>query len=183
MRNASTIDARTRDHLIALRAGSRRDLLEKLAPPAAGIAGGLALLGLYAGLVSWAQGVGHARQLLWDDRYFAGAIALGFGTQVALYTHVRMIAARATLATATGVTAAGTGTSTAAMVACCAHHVADALPLLGLSAAAVFLNDYRLPIMGLGLGMNALGVAVLARLALQQHAAMRGVRTEGRVML
>ena len=59
------------------------------------------------------------------------------------------------------------------MGACCAHHVADALPLLGLSAAAVFLNDYRLAVMSLGLAMNALGVVILARLALRQRTAIR----------
>ncbi len=150
-----------------------RNALMVAAPPAAGIIGALALLALYVGLVSWAQGWAHARELLWTDRYFAGAIALGFGLQVALYTCIRITASRAAFATATGVTAAGTGTSTAAMVACCAHHVADALPLIGLSAAAVFLNDYRTPVMGAGLAMNALGVTVLARLALRQRDAVR----------
>ena len=162
----SAEDRAARQH-IAVRGG----MLAVAAPPIAGIAGAAALLGLYLGLVSWAQGPAHARQLLWDDRYFAGSIAAGFGAQIALYTYIRIAAARAALASATGVTAAGTSTSTAAMVACCAHHVADALPLIGLSAAAVFLNDYRLPIMGVGLAMNALGVAVLARLALRQRAA------------
>ena len=60
-------------------------------------------------------------------------------------------------------TAASTGTSTAAMLACCAHHVADILPLIGVSAAAVFLDTYKLPLLVLGLAMNALGVAVLWR--------------------
>ena len=152
---------------------ARRDVLAVVTPLAAGTIGALALLALYVGLVSWAQGPTHARQLLWDDRYFAGTIAMGFGIQIALYTYIRIIAARAALAAATGVTAAGTGTSTAAMVACCAHHVADALPLLGLSAAAVFLNDYRLAVMSLGLAMNALGVVILARLALRQRTAIR----------
>ncbi|TAK59798.1 MAG: hypothetical protein EPO22_09830 [Dehalococcoidia bacterium] len=157
---------------------ARRDVLALAAPPAAGIVGALAILSLYLGLVSWAQGWTHARQLLWDDRYFAGAIALGFGVQVALYVYIRIAAARAALAAATGVTAAGAGTSTAAMVACCAHHVADALPLLGLSAAAVFLNDYRTPVMSVGLAMNALGGLVLARLALRQRAAARACLME-----
>jgi len=168
----------------ALDPGARRRRFDRagvfaiVAPPAAGVVGALAIISLYVGLVSWAQGPAHARQLLWDDRYFAGAIALGFGLQVALYTHIRFAAARAAVAGATGVTAAGTGTSTAAMVACCAHHVADALPLLGLSAAAVFLNDYRIPVMSAGLAMNALGVVVLARLALRQRAAARACLME-----
>ena len=36
--------------------------------------------------------------------------------------------------------------------------------MLGLSGAAVFLNDYRLAFMAVGLGMNTIGVAFMLRL-------------------
>src|SRR3972149_5532526 len=70
-------------------------------------------------------------------------------------------------------TAPGTGTSTVAMVACCAHHVTDVLPVLGLSGAAIFLNDYRIPLMTAGLAVNALGVAGMLRLAAGQTPRLR----------
>jgi len=133
-------------------------------PILAGVLGSLFLVGVYLGLVTWAQGLGHARELLWGDRYFVAGIAGGFGLQVGLFVHVRRLAARAVAGSAAGITAAGTGTSTVAMVACCAHHVADALPVLGLSGAAIFLNDYRIPLMASGLAVNALGVAFMLRL-------------------
>src|SRR3990170_1580663 len=122
--------------------------MRTLLPLALGLAAGSALIALYLGLVTWAQGFEHARELLWGDRYFVGAIAGGFGLQVGLFVHVRRLVARAAAGSAAGITAAGTGTSTVAMVACCAHHVADALPLIGLSGAAIFLNDYRIPMSG-----------------------------------
>ena len=140
-----------------------------LVPAVAALLGGLSLVGLYLGLVTWAQGFAHARELLWGDRYFVAGIAGGFAVQVGLFVHVRRLLARRAAASAAGVTAAGTGTSTAAMVACCAHHVSDALPILGLSGAALFLNDYRLPLMAVGLGVNALGVAVMLRLVVKYH--------------
>ena len=135
-----------------------------LLPSGAGILAGAFLVALYLGLVTWAQGFEHARELLWGDRYFVAAIAAGFGLQVGLFVHVRRLVARAAAGSAAGITAAGTGTSTVAMVACCAHHVTDALPLIGLSGAAVFLNDYRIPLMAAGLAVNALGVAFMLRL-------------------
>ncbi len=148
------------------RAGAREPLLPTalLLPVGAGALAGLLLVGLYLGLVSWAQGLGHARQLLWDDRYFVAAIAAGFGLQVGLFTYLRVVLARRAAGSAAGLTAAGTSSSTVAMMACCAHHVADALPVLGLSGVAIFLNDYRLPLMAAGLGVNAVGVAVMMRL-------------------
>lgn len=135
------------------------------APTAAGVLAGLLLVGLYLGLVSWAQGLSHARQLLWDDRYFVAAIASGFGLQVGLFVHVRRGVSRSARGSTAALTATGTGTSTAAMVACCAHHVTDALPILGLSGVAIFLTDYRIPLMAAGLAVNGVGVAFMLRLA------------------
>ncbi len=141
-------------------------------PAGAGALAGLLLVALYLGLVSWAQGWEHARGLLWDDRYFVAAIAGGFGVQVGLFVFLRVVLARRA-AGAAGVTAAGTGTSTAAMVACCAHHVSDALPVLGLSGAAIFLNDYRLYLMAAGLAVNAVGVGVMLRLVVVERRRLR----------
>jgi hypothetical protein len=128
---------------------------------AAGLVGGIALLGLYLAIISLAQGVTHAFEQLVADATFVGLIAAGFGTQVALFVELRAVDRQHRAAAA--VTAAGTGTSVAAMLACCAHHVADLLPLVGLSAAAVFLNQYKTPLLLVGLGMNLAGIMVIAR--------------------
>ena len=142
-------------------------------PLLVGLAAAVMLVWLYLGLVTWAQDFTHARELAWDDRYLLAAIAFGFGVQAALYTHLRLAIhgrlSRSSTATAVG----GTGTSSVAMVACCAHHVADALPVLGFSGAAVFLNDYRLAFMTVGLGMNAIGVAFMLRLIFSEGRRVR----------
>lgn len=138
-------------------------------PLVVGLSASLLLIGLYLGLVTWAQGLGHARELLWDDRYFVGAVALGFGIQAGLYTQLRQHFRRRRLAAPTAVTAAGTGTSSVAMVACCAHHVADVLPIVGLSGLAIFLNDYRVPFMALGLAVNSVGVVIMVRLLVRER--------------
>ena len=49
------------------------------------------------------------------------------------------------------------------MVACCAHHLADLLPLVGATGAAAFLTDYRDLFMSSGIAVNAVGIAVAAR--------------------
>ncbi len=137
-------------------------------PAGTGALAALLLVALYLGLVTWAQGLDHARELLWDDRYFVAAIAAGFGLQVGLFTYLRVVLPRRAAASAAGLTAAGSGTSTAAMVACCAHHLTDALPVLGLSGAAVFLTDYRDWLMAIALAMNALGVAFMLAVQLRR---------------
>jgi hypothetical protein len=47
------------------------------------------------------------------------------------------------------------------MVACCAHHVTDVLPILGLTAAAAFLAEYQTLFMWVGLGTTLTGIAVM----------------------
>jgi len=47
------------------------------------------------------------------------------------------------------------------MLACCAHHVSDVLPILGVSGAAVFLGAYKTPLLWVGLVMNLVGIAYL----------------------
>jgi hypothetical protein len=120
-----------------------------------------ALLALYLGLISLAQGLDHAIYQLRADFPFVGAVALGFGIQVGLFMELRATQARSRRSGA--MTAASAGAGGAAMLACCAHHLVDVLPLVGLSAATVFLNDYRAPLVALSLGMNALGIALLCR--------------------
>jgi hypothetical protein len=151
------------------RARTRRQL-PGLRPVLAGVIAAIALLALYLGLITLAQGWSHATQQLSLDRWYVGAIMLGFGTQVGLFTWLRTLHATAMAA---GGMAASTGTSTAAMLACCAHHVADVLPVLGLSGAAIFLNDYKFELLWLGITMNAIGVGYLlvqVRKVRKQHA-------------
>ena len=57
------------------------------------------------------------------------------------------------------------GTSTAvsgmAMVACCAHHAVDLLPILGLSAAAIFLSEYQEQLLIFGVLTNLAGIGMM----------------------
>jgi hypothetical protein len=119
------------------------------------------MLGIYLAIISLAQGPAHALSQLGDDALFVALIATGFGVQIALFTELRSIDRRHRAGAL--VTAASTGTSGAAMLACCAHHLVDLVPVLGLSAAAVFLNAYRIELFVLGIAMNLLGVLVIAR--------------------
>jgi len=141
---------------------SRMDWLK---PLLWGLVAASLLIGFYLAVITLAQDWAHARDQLEADRWFVGAISTGFGLQVGLFVYLRSLHARSN----PGTMAASTGTSTAAMLACCAHHLADALPLIGLSGAAVFLNDFKGPILWAGIVMNGLGIAYLIRKIWQQR--------------
>ena len=134
-----------------------------LLPVGAGLLGALFLTGLYFGIVSWAESPEHALEFFWQDRWIVIPIILGFGVQVALYVILkkRLFVPVASVGPSGMLTGAGGTTSTVAMVACCAHHVADVLPILGLTAAATFLAQYRTAFMLVGLGTTIVGIIVM----------------------
>ena len=148
-------------------------------PVLAGLAGSILLAGLYFGLVSVAESPQHALEFFWQDRWITIPIILGFGVQAALYTILKMgTFLPATQSghehhhhqTVSGASmGAGGATSTLAMAACCAHHVTDVLPILGLTAAATFLAEYRTAFMLLGLGSTFFGILYMLRVLLQER--------------
>lgn len=87
------------------------------------------------------------------------SLTLGFGAQMGLYTRLHALHQNITDSAIAGTSAA---TSGAAMVACCAHHLSDIFPILGLSGAAVFLAQYQLPFIGFGLFTNLAGIGYLS---------------------
>lgn len=95
------------------------------------------------------------------DWYLLAAIVIGFGTQVALTVELRRRHRLSHAALAAGGT--GTGASAVGMVACCAHHLTDLLPVVGTTGAAAFLLGWRVPFMVAGIAVNALGIAATAR--------------------
>ncbi len=135
-----------------------------LLPLGAGVLGLNFMTGVYLGIVSLAESPTHALDLFWQDRAFVIPIILGFGTQVGLYTLLkRGLYMPMHIPAAGATTAAGGGVSTMAMVACCAHHVADLLPLVGMTAAATFLANWKIPFMVVGLLTNLIGIATMLR--------------------
>jgi hypothetical protein len=144
---------------------ARTSQLRAARPLVFGALAGMGLIAFYLGTITLAQGWEHAADQLLEDRWFIGAIVAGFGTQVALFTYLRGLHAHAGVR---GV-AASTGTSATAMLACCAHHLADVLPIIGISGAAVLLNVYKTPLLWLGIAMNLAGVIYLLRQVVQQR--------------
>jgi hypothetical protein len=140
-------------------------------PVSSGLLGAFFLGALYFGLVSLAESPQHAVDLFLDDWWIVTPLIAGFGVQVALYVILKkglFLPLKSTGPSGKLVGAGGT-TSTAAMVACCAHHVTDVLPVLGLSALATFLADYQRPFMLLGLGTTLFGIGFMLVILLRER--------------
>ncbi len=140
-------------------------------PLLSGFGASLALAGIYLGIVAWAESPSHALRLFREDRWIVIPILLGFGVQVGLYMVLkkRLFLPTVDAGPSGALTGASGGISAGAMVACCAHHVTDVLPLVGLTAAATFLAEYRLAFMIFGLGTTLLGILVMVSILLRQR--------------
>ncbi|HXV99271.1 MAG TPA: hypothetical protein VEC93_12690 [Anaerolineae bacterium] len=140
-------------------------------PLSAGVTGAGLLMGLYFGIVSWAESPRHAMALFWEDRWLIMPIMLGFGVQAALYIILkkRLFVPVAHAGFSGTVTGASGGMSATTMVACCAHHVTDVLPILGLTAATAFLAEYRTAFMLAGLGTMLLGIIFMVIILLRER--------------
>jgi hypothetical protein len=143
--------------------------VQRLVPFTVGVAGAAALVALYLVILTLLQSTEHALGQLTQDWIWVGLVAAGFGTQLGLYAYLRQIIAQMKLAGASALTGAATGTSTAGMIACCAHHLADVAPLIGLTGASglsgmiSFLGEYKVPIIVVGLLVNVVGIAFSLR--------------------
>ena len=122
-------------------------------------AAGLLII-VYIGIITLAQDWRHALKQTAELWYWILALVSGFGIQVGLFSFIRQ-SMRERRAANTGSVAASGAVSTGAMIACCAHHLSDLLPLLGLSGLALFLVRYQLFFIIVGVVANIVGITIM----------------------
>mgnify|MGYP001614359717 CR=1 FL=1 len=120
-----------------------------------GILAGIGLLAFYLTVVSIFQGIEFAFLNLRSLWYLIFPLAIGFGTQIGLYTSIRHTAAL------TGTVAGTGGISAGSMVACCSHFLLNIIPIVGISGLAVFLMKYQPLFLGVGIISNVVGIGIM----------------------
>ncbi len=129
----------------------------------AGLGGAAGLVLFYVLLVALLSGSWrHPLDELLELKYWIGILVLGFGSQIGLFYHIRKV--MHVKGRGGKAAAAGTGTSTVAMIACCAHHLTDVLPIIGMAGVAVFLSEYRIAFIAFGIISNAVGIVIMLRI-------------------
>jgi Cu+-exporting ATPase len=107
----------------------------------AGLTATVILLSFYFGTLTLVSGWSFTVQQFGAYWPFLVALAIGFGIQVSLFSYLR----RAVHAAGSAKVMVTTGTTSgAAMLSCCAHYLANLLPVLG----ATGFGQLRRPISG-----------------------------------
>ena len=123
-----------------------------------GIGAIIMLLGFYFGIISLISGWGFAVSQFREFRYYIVTLAIGFGVQVGLYIHLRNLV-RSGNGSGKMLAVSGT-TSTAAMISCCAHYLANILPVIAVTGVTTFVSQYQVKFFWVGLAFNFIGIII-----------------------
>ena len=134
-------------------------------PVFAGLIAASVLMGLYFGALTAVSGWQFTLEQFQQFRYFIIALAAGFGIQVGLFVHLKELVHGAR---SQGVVLATSGTtSTAAMVSCCAHYLANIAPVIGAAGLVTFATQYQVELFWVGLAFNVGGILYITSKVVQ----------------
>lgn len=134
-------------------------------PILCGLAAAALLLAIYFLALTFVSGWGFVLEQLTQFWYFIATLAIGFGVQIAMYVRLRQVTYHG--AGSGKVVAVSGGTSTAAMISCCTHYLANVLPLLGATGLVALVAQYQVELFWVGLAFNVGGVVYVARKLVQ----------------
>jgi len=123
------------------------------------------LLGFYLLIASLLGGFSFAIDNFIKLWYWMIPLVVGFGIQIGMFFYVKDVMH----AKAAGQATTSTGISAASMVACCAHHIADIAPFLGIAALGLFLTKYQSTFLLLGILSNILGIVYMGSLMQKKY--------------
>jgi P-type Cu+ transporter len=142
-------------------------------PVAFGVTATVALLGIYSGVLSFISGWDFAVSQFATFWYFVLPLAIGFGLQVGLFVYLRQLAIHDY---GGKVVAASGATSTGAMISCCAHYLANILPVIGAAGIVTAIAEYQVELFWLGLAFNGAGVGYITSKVVAARTHMKEMR-------
>ena len=134
---------------------------EWIRPALYGVVAFALLLGVYALVLMLVSGEEFLRTQFAQFWYFVLALAVGFGVQVGLYVRLRHVTRHDS--SSGKIVAVSGGTSTAAMISCCAHYVANVLPVLGATGLVALVAQYQTELFWVGLAFSLAGIVYVGR--------------------
>ena len=123
-----------------------------------GILSGVGILAFYISVLTIFQSYGFALSEFKRLWIWLVPLAIGFGTQIGLYTSIKHDAI-----VNRGMATSGT-ISGGSMVACCSHYLLNIIPLIGitgLSAFTSFLMTYQKAFFSIGIASSIVGITMM----------------------
>ena len=132
-----------------------------------GLIGTTVLLTVFFSFVSLISGWDFALSQFLQFWYFIVSLAVGFGIQIGLYTYLKN-AIHKSESSGRILAVSGT-TSTGAMISCCAHYIANILPIVGVTGFISVIGQYQIELFWIGLIFNIAGIIYIGRKVIPFH--------------
>ena len=132
-----------------------------------GLIGTTVLLTVFFSFVSLISGWDFALSQFLQFWYFIVSLAVGFGIQIGLYTYLKN-AIHKSESSGRILAVSGT-TSTGAMISCCAHYIANILPIVGVTGFISIIGQYQIELFWIGLIFNIAGIIYIGRKVISFH--------------
>lgn len=129
----------------------------------------LSLIVIYMMVVSLVSGWNFMLDQFTEFWYFLLPLAVGFGIQVGLYTHLKDAIRKQRAQAPAHVLAVSGTTSTAAMISCCAHYLVNVLPVLGTVGILSVIAQYQIQFFWVGLFFNLGGIVYMIQKVRKFH--------------
>lgn len=140
------------------RKNSRKETQDVSLPIGRGVIALALLVAFYFATLTLLINFSYAVDQFFTYWYLMIPLVLGFGAQVTLYSYLTGFPK----GHAGGASLAASGSvSGVSMVACCLHLLAPLIPLIGFSGAMIFLSEYSVGFLVLGLFSSLLGVFIM----------------------
>lgn len=138
---------------------------EILTPVAFGVGATLAMLALYFLVLSGFSGWEFAQLQFRAYWYFILTLSFGFGVQIGLYQYIKFLVREGRgMGVGMGKMVGASGaTSAMAMISCCAHYLANLLPVLGVTGLMTFLTQYQVNFFWAGILFNIGGIIYMVK--------------------
>lgn len=127
-----------------------------------GTGAAIAMLAVFLVVVTFISGWAFTVSQFFAYWYFIGGLAVGFGIQIGLYSYLKEAVMHGGAPTKAMVAISGT-TSTAAMISCCAHYLANILPVLGVTGLVSVIGQYQIELFWAGIAFNVGGIAYIGQ--------------------
>ena len=121
-----------------------------------GILAGIGILAFYISVLTIFQSYGFALYEFKRLGLWLVPLAIGFGTQIGLYTSIKHDATIKAGAATSGTISGGS------MIACCSHYLLSVIPVIGitgLSSFTSFLMTYQKAFFSIGIASSIIGIA------------------------
>ncbi len=134
-----------------------------------GIGAAILMLAAFFLVVTFISGWAFTLSQFFAYWYFIVGLAVGFGIQIGLYSYLKQAVSHD--ATPKAIVAVSGTTSTVAMISCCAHYLANVLPVLGITGLVSIIGQYQIGLFWAGIIFNVGGIAYIGQkiIAFNRH--------------